>query len=97
MERAFRITKRIILIIGLLLLLAVLLIGIISALINWHGVCEPASGVQVPCSRVQFMLREMFWGVFLFIPYLLIATFAYLGMSLAQFIASLVQKRRQQG
>jgi len=95
MERAFRIIKRITLLIGLLLLLAVAVIGVVSALTNWQGVCDDVSGGQIACTRLQFALREMFWGAFLFIPYFFIATLAYLGMSLAQFIASLVQKRRQ--
>jgi hypothetical protein len=95
MERLIRIIKRLFLILGALLLLVVLAVGIFSAFSNWQGVCEPTSGVQVPCSRVEFMLREMFWGIFLFIPYLFLATLVYLGMSLAQFITSLAQKRRQ--
>jgi hypothetical protein len=37
----------------------------------------------------------MFWAMFIFIPFLFIATLVFLGMSLAQFIVSLAQKRRQ--
>ena len=38
MNRAFRLLIRILVVIGLLLLLAVVLIGVISAAINWEGV-----------------------------------------------------------
>ena len=94
MDRASRILKRIFLITGLLLLLAILVIGVVSAALNWQGVCDEATGGQVPCSRVQFALREMFWAAFLFIPYFFVAALVLLGMSLTQFIASLVRKRR---
>lgn len=94
MERAFRVVKRIFLILTVLLLIVVAAIGLFSALFNWQGVCDQADGTQAPCSRLGFAINEMFWATFLFIPFFFIATLVYLGMSLAQFIAMLVVKRR---
>jgi hypothetical protein len=79
------------------LLLVVVAIGAFSALFNWQGVCDQADGTQVPCSRLDFALGEMFWATFLFIPFFFIATLVYLGMSLAQFIAAKPWKRRDRG
>jgi hypothetical protein len=92
MKKVFRLLTRILVIIGLLLVLAVLLIGIISTAINWQGVCDLAEGATEPCSWFQFALGEMFWSLFLFIPYFFLAALSLLGMSLYQFFRSLVQR-----
>ncbi len=95
MKRIFRILTRLLVVIGLLLLLAVVLIGAISTATNWQGVCEGEEGTMEPCSRFQFALGEMFWGLFLFIPYFFLAALILLGMSLYQLIHSLVQRSRK--
>jgi hypothetical protein len=95
MNRVFRLLTRILVIIGLLLLLVVLLIGIISAAFNWQGVCEVTEGAPVPCTWLRFALGEMFWALFVFIPYFFLAALILLGMSLYQFIRSLVQRLRK--
>ena len=92
MNRVFRILTRVLVIIGLLLLLAVLVIGVLSTVINWRGVCELAEGAVEPCSWFQFALAEMFWTLFLFIPYFFLAAIILFGMSLYQFIHSIVQR-----
>ena len=90
----FRKINRILLFLGLLLLVAVLLIGIISAAVNWQGICESGTAGPEPCSWIQFALREMFWGIFLFIPYFFIAALINLVIALSHFVASLVTKIR---
>ena len=97
MERTFRLVKRLFLFLFLLLLVAVLVTGIVSAFSNYQGLCDEAAGGQVSCTRAQFALRETFWAAFLFTPFFFIAAIVYLGMSFAQFIASLVNRRRQGG
>jgi hypothetical protein len=92
MDRAFRIIKLIFLILGLLLLLAIPVSGLISTVANYSGICHGFTDGQVPCPWEQYALNEMFWASFLFIPFLLLATLVWLGMSLVQFIAGLREK-----
>jgi len=95
MNRAFRIIKLVFLVIGLLLLLAIPVSGLISAAVNWKGVCYGFTDGQWQCSWWEYARSEMFWVMFIFIPFLALATVVFLGMSLAQFIASRIQKRRR--
>ncbi len=95
MNRLFRIIKLIFLVVGLLLLLAIPVSGLISTAMNWEGVCTNLD-VQTPCTWWEYAGNEMSWAIFIFIPFLFIAALVFLGMSLAQFIVSIVQKRRQQ-
>lgn len=95
MNRLFRIIKLFFLVVGLLLLLAIPVSGLVSATLNWEGICTNLD-VQAPCTWWEYAGNEMFWAIFIFIPFLFIAALVFLGMSLAQFIVSLVQKRRQQ-
>jgi len=94
MSRAFRIIKLVFLVLGLLMLLAVPVTGLISAAAHWEGVCERQAGEPSPCSWWEFAVKEMFWVMFIFIPYFFAAGVAWTGMSLAQFIQSLVRKYR---
>jgi hypothetical protein len=95
MNRAFRIIKFIFLVIGLLLLLSIPVSGLVSTAVNWKGVCYGFTDGQWECPWWEYAGDEMFWAMFIFIPFLFIATLVFLGMSLAQFIVSLAQKRRQ--
>ena len=95
MNRAFRIIKFIFLVIGLLLLLSIPVSGLVSTAVNWKGVCFGFTDGQWECPWLEYAGDEMFWAMFIFIPFLFIATLVFLGMSLAQFIVSLAQKRRQ--
>jgi hypothetical protein len=95
MNRAFRIIKFIFLVIGLLLLLSIPVSGLVSTAVNWKGVCFGFTDGQWECPWWEYAGDEMFWAMFIFIPFLFIATLVFLGMSLAQFIVSLAQKRRQ--
>lgn len=95
MPRAFRVIKLTFLLTGILLLLAVPAAGLVSAALHWQGFCENAPGAVSPCSWGQYALREMFWGIFFFIPYFFLAALAWLGMSLAQFIHAAAQNRRR--
>ncbi len=95
MNRAFRIIKFIFLIVGLLLLLAIPVSGLVSTALHWEGVCYGRPSGQWECPWWEYAGDEMFWAMFIFVPFLFIATFVFLGMSLAQFIVALVQKRRQ--
>ena len=95
MNRAFRILKLIFLITGLLLLIAIPVSGLISTAVNWHGSCEKGAQEPGPCSWGEYALQEMFWSIFIFIPFLFLATLLLLGLSIIQFITSLVKKHRQ--
>jgi hypothetical protein len=95
MARAFRIIKRVFLIVGLLLLIAIPVIGLISTGINYEGICHNSTAGQWECTWWEYAGNEMFWAIFIFIPYLFIASFMFLGMSLTEFIVSLVRKCRQ--
>jgi hypothetical protein len=95
MNLAFRIIKFIFLVIGLLLLLSIPVSGLVSTAVNWKGVCYGFTDGQWECPWWEYAGDEMFWAMFIFIPFLFIATLVFLGMSLAQFIVSLAQKRRQ--
>ena len=94
MERAFRVVKRTFLIAGLLLLLAVPVSAAVSTAVHYQGTCSDTSGTGWACSRWEYAAAEMFWALFIFIPFLFLATLVYLGMSLAQFIAAKPWKRR---
>ena len=97
MNRAFRIIKLVFLAAGLLLLLAIPVTGLISTAVNWQGFCYGFSDAQAPCSWWEFARDEIFWSIFIFIPYFFIAALLWMGMSLAQFTRALVDKRRKAG
>lgn len=96
MQRAFRIVKRVFLLLSLLLLLTVPVVGLVSAAFNWRGVCYGFTDGESPCSWWEFARNEMFWATFIFVPFLFLAAIAYIGMSLAEFISSLVRRRRRE-
>lgn len=95
MQRAFRLIKRIFVILTLLLLLAVLVIGLASAAFNWRGVCDDIAYGERPCTWWEFARSEIFWATFLLIPFLFVAAVAYFGMSLAEFIAQFARKQKE--
>lgn len=96
MQRAFCIVKRVFLVLTLLLLLAVPVVGLVSAAFNWEGVCYGFTDGESPCSWWEFARNEMFWAMFIFVPFLFLASLVYIGMSLAEFIAGLVRRRRSE-
>ncbi len=95
MNRVLRIITRLFLVVGFLLLLVIPVSGLISAALHWEGVCAGPDGVQTACSWWKYASNEMFWGIFIFIPFLFLAAVVFLGMSLLQFAASLVEKFRR--
>jgi hypothetical protein len=68
---------------------------LISTAVNYEGICRGFRGGQWECKWWEYAGNEMFWAIFIFIPYLFIASLVFLGMSLTEFIVSLVRKRRQ--
>jgi hypothetical protein len=95
MNRTFRIIKLIFLVVGILLLIAIPATGLISAALNWKGFCNGFTDGQSPCSWWEFARNEMFWAMFIFIPFFLLAALAWMGMSLAQFINGIAKKRHK--
>jgi hypothetical protein len=95
MNRTFRIIKLVFLVIGILLLLAIPATGLISAAVNWKGVCYGFTDGQAPCSWWQYARNEMFWAMFIFIPFFFLAAVVWAGMSLAQFIKFLLDRPRK--
>jgi len=94
MQRAFRIVKRIFPIITLLLVLAVPMVGMISAAVNWHGVCFGFTDGESLCTWWEFARNEVFWATFIFIPFFSLASLAYLGMALAEWVHGLLPKHK---
>jgi hypothetical protein len=86
--------NKILLILGGILLLGILVMGFISTAVNWQGVCDIEGEGQVSCSWLQFALREIFWGIFIFIPFFLIAALINIGILLYQLIGSVATKIR---
>jgi len=95
MHRAFRIIKLIFLAIGLLLCLLIPVAGLASTAASWNGTCYGFTDGQWPCSWWEFARGEMFWALMLFIPFLFIASLAWIGMAVAQFILVQVEKRKK--
>ena len=95
MHRTFRIVKLIFLLAGILLLIAIPIVGLVSTTHSYQGVClDPVNG-EHPCTWMQYAGNEMFWASFIFIPFLFLASVVWLGMSAVQFVAQMRQKRKE--
>jgi len=92
MTKFSRKINRFLLVLGAILLAFIIIQGFVSATLHWQGVCLVESGRQEPCSWIQFALREISWGIFLFIPYFFLAALLYLAMALTQLASSLAMK-----
>ena len=95
MQRTFRIIKLIFLVTGILLLIAIPIVGLASTVNNYQGVCLEATNGERPCTWIQYAGNEMFWTTFIFIPFLFLASIAWLGMSAVQFVVEMRQKRKE--
>jgi len=95
MRRTFRIIKLIFLVTGILLLIAIPIVGLVSTAKTYQGVCLDSAKGEHPCTWMQYAGNEMFWTTFIFIPFLFLASIAWLGMSAVQFIAEMRQKRKE--
>lgn len=94
MNRVFRSIKLIFLVISILLCLAIPVVGVVSTITGWEGVCDSANGLR-DCPRWQYAGNEMLWMSFLFIPLLFGAALVWLVMAAVQFIVAKVQKRKE--
>ena len=94
MNRTFRIIKLVFLILGVLLCLAIPLMGLISTAVTYHGVCHGFTDGQSPCTWMEYARNEMFWSSFIFVPLLFLASLVWLIMAAVQFITEIVQKRK---
>lgn len=94
MNRTFRIIKLVFLVIAILLCVAIPIVGLASAALNWQGICYGFTDSQLPCSWWQYAKNEMFWASFLFVPLLFLAALVWIGMAIAQFIVEQVEKRK---
>lgn len=92
MQRRFRSVSRFFWLATLFLLAIIPLFGVASALWNWHGVCLDRHGAEFACSWGRFAVQEMFWAVFLLIPFLFLAALVHLGMAFIEFIVSLTRR-----
>ena len=86
MERAFRVVKRIFLIAGLLLLLAIPVSAAVSTALHYNGTCRGTQGVGWACSGWEYAAAEMFWALFIFIPFLFLATLVFLCMKITSLL-----------
>jgi hypothetical protein len=88
MQRTIRIIKLIFLAIALLLCLAIPVVGFISTVINWQGICYGFTGGQSPCSWWEFAQGEMFWASMIFIPFMFLLSVVWILIAIAQFITA---------
>ena len=95
MQRSFRIIKLIFLVTGILLLIAIPIVGLVSTANTYQGVCLDSANGERPCTWIQYAGNEMFWTTFIFIPFLFLASIVWLGMSAAQFVAEMREKRKE--
>jgi len=95
MQRTFRIVKLIFLVTGILLLIAIPIVGLVSTANTYHGVCLDSANGEKPCTWIKYAGNEMFWTSFIFIPYLFLASLVWLGMSAVQFVVETRQKRKE--
>lgn len=89
MNKAFRIVKLIFLGLAILSCLAIPIAGLVSTVVNYHGICYGFTDSQSACTWWQYAGNEMFWTSFIFIPLLFLASIAWLIMAFIQFVASL--------
>ena len=95
MQRTFRIIKLIFLVTGILLLVAIPIVGLVSTANGYQGVCLDAANGEHPCTWMQYAGNEMFWAFFIFIPFLFLASIVWLGMSAVQFVVEMRKKRKE--
>ena len=94
-NKAFQIIKKIFLVTGIVLLIAIPIIGFVSTANHYQGVCLDSVQGEKPCTWMQYARSEMFWASFIFIPFLFLASIVWLLMSAAQFVAEMKQKRKE--
>ena len=95
MHRTFRIIKLIFLVTGILLLVAIPIVGLVSTANTYQGVCLDSTNGEHPCTWMQYAGNEMFWATFIFIPFLFLASIVWLGMSAVQFVVGMGKKRKE--
>ena len=95
MHRTFRIIKLIFLVTGILLLIAVPIVGLVSTANSYQGVCLDSTNGDHPCTWMQYAWNEMFWASFIFIPFLFLVSIVWLVMAAVQFIVAMRQKRKE--
>ncbi len=94
MNKTFRIIKLTFLALGILLLLAIPIVGLTSTALTYHGTCYGFTDAQAQCSWMEYASNEMFWASFIFVPLLFLASIAWLIMAAVQFIMEMKQKRK---
>ncbi len=94
MNRAIRIVKLIFLALALLLCLAIPVIGLTSTALGWEGQCYGFTNGQWNCSWWEYAWSEMFWASMLFIPFLFLTSLVWLAISAVQFVAAVLEKRK---
>ncbi|MBK7320327.1 hypothetical protein [Candidatus Villigracilis affinis] len=75
--KTFRIINWIFVGLSLCFLLAIPVLGLGSAAINWNGVCHGFTDGQAPCSWWEYTQNEMFWASFIFLPLLVVTLFTW--------------------
>ena len=95
MNRAFRIIKLIFLILGILLCLAIPIVGLVSTATTFHGICYGFTDGQSQCAWWEYARNEMFWVSFLFAPFLFLASIVWIIMAAVQFIVGMKEKRKK--
>ena len=95
MNRTIRIIKLVFLALALLLCLAIPVIGLVSTVTSWDGICYGFTDGQTPCSWWEYARTEMFWALMIFIPFIFITSLVWIAMAIVQFVHSWWQKRKQ--
>jgi len=94
MNRVFRIIKLIFLVLGILLCLAIPIIGLVSTATTYHGICSGFTDGQSPCTWMEYARNQMFWSLFIFIPLFFLASVVWLIMAAVQFIVEMKQMKK---
>ncbi len=94
MNRTIRIIKLVFLALALLLCLAIPIIGLVSTVTSWDGICYGFTDGQTPCSWWEYARTEMFWALMIFIPFIFITSLVWIVISAVQFVAAQLEKRK---
>jgi len=80
---------------GILLLIAIPIVGLVSTANTYQGVCLDSIKGERPCTWMQYAWGEMFWTSFIFVPFLFLVSIVWLVMAAVQFGMAMRQKRKE--
>ncbi len=88
MSRKFLVTKKVFLVLSILLFLAIPVISLISTALFWHGSCSSLFPFADACTWWQYAVVTMILISVIVIPILFLTFAVWLSMALAQFLTT---------